>query len=254
MLLFKNWRSQRVPCIHAGATKTTLERSARMDSWVGAAVQNKWTTTVRLIMDCLWICNSPQSLVLYQQLNTVLSNLSNQFNHVSTGAVIMANSKIYKITSACYTALPRPELHRGSPWDYNLYRFLRDQRHPLQLVWEQAVTSQASWGLEVLFGFRGGARRGGVSWKLSCCWKTGTFPHESQTLFSLNFTRGKKKALQMEKRPRQPWVTAARGQQSATFKGRGKRQASRAPVRFNSQCVISSQKNRGWCWSHMLKN
>lgn len=199
MLLFKNWRSQRVPCIHAGATKTTLERSARMDSWVVAAVQNKWTTTVRLIMDRLWICNSPQSLVLYQELNTVLSNLSNQFNHVSTGAVIMGNSKIYKITSACYTALPRPELHRGSPWDYNLYRFLRDQPHPLQLVWEQAVTSQASWGLEVLFGFRGGARRGGVSWKLSCCWKTGTFPHESQTLFSLSFTRGKKRPCRWRK-------------------------------------------------------
>lgn len=87
---------------------------------------------------------------------------------------------------------------------------MRDKPHPLQLVWEQAVTSQASWGLEVLFGFRGGARRGGVSWKLSRCCKTGTFPHESQTLFSLSFTRGKR-ALGMENRPRQPGLRPLEG-------------------------------------------
>lgn len=52
----------------------------------------------------------------------------------------------------------------------------------------QAVTSQGSRALEVLFGFRGGARRGRVSRELSCCWKTGTFQHGSQTSFCLRFT------------------------------------------------------------------
>lgn len=45
----------------------------------------------------------------------------------------------------------------------------------LQLVQDHTVTSQSSWALEVLFGFRGGAWGGQVSWELRCChWKTRT--------------------------------------------------------------------------------
>ena len=66
------------------------------------------------------------------------------------------------------------------------YGCLWDQSHSLQLVKEQVVTSQGSWALEELFGFRGRARRGGVSWELS--WKTGTCHHGSVTSFCLRAT------------------------------------------------------------------
>lgn len=120
------------------------------------------------------------------------------------------------------------------------YRSLRDRPHPLQLVWDQAVTSQASWGLEVLFGFRGGARRGGVSWKSTRCCKTGTFPH----LFSREFHQA------WEKGPQQPGLGPLEG--SSQLHSR-RVQASRAPARFNSQSVSSSQKRGAWLWSHMLQ-
>lgn len=58
---------------------------------------------------------------------------------------------------------------------------------------------------------------------------------------TLSFTRGKKGPAVAEKAAATR-VTAARGHQSATLKKRGKWQASRAPVRFNSQFVISSQQ------------
>lgn len=49
----------------------------------------------------------------------------------------------------------------------------------------------------MLFGFRGGARRGRVSRELSHYWKTGTFQHESQTSFLLRFTA----SLERKNRP-----------------------------------------------------
>lgn len=126
-----------------------------------------------------------------------------------------------------------------------------DQPQPRQQVWKQAVTSQGSWPLEVLFGFRGGAGRGGVPWELSCCCKTGTFQHESQTSFSLSFTVTPEVA-DAEKTPATR-VRAARGQCSASFMRGGKQQASRADT---SQCeqVVSSQKTRSRLGSHMLNN
>lgn len=70
--------------------------------------------------------------------------------------------------------------------------------------------------------------------------KTGTFPHESQTLFSLSFTRG------VGGKATATWVTAARGQQSATFKKRA--EARRHPEHqpgLTAKFVISSRKKEG---------
>lgn len=122
-----------------------------------------------------------------------------------------------------------------------------DQPRPQQ-GWEQAVTSQGSWPLEVLFGFRGGAGRGGVPWELSCCCKTGTFQHESQTSSSLSFTVTPE-AADAEKTPATR-VTAARGQRWASFRRRGKQQADTS----QSERVVSSQKTTSWLGSHMLNN
>lgn len=147
------------------------------------------------------------------------------------GSLTVRRHRFYSNRSTQSSRISSSQLNYVSP------NCTGDQPQPRQRVWEQAVTSQGSWPLEVLFGFRGGAGRGGVPWELSCCCKTGTFQHESPTSFSLSFTVAPEVA-DAEKTPASR-VAAARGQCSGSFV-RGKQQADTS----QREQVVSSQKTR----------
>ena len=113
-----------------------------------------------------------------------------------------------------------------------------------------AVTSQGRWALEVLFGFRGGARGGGVSRELSCCWKTGTFQYGSQTWFCWRFTAWQERKRGSERQTSQSEAT--RGLHSQTLISSFIQVEDHHGHCQLWQTIHQWQRNRGWCVLHML--